>query len=288
MFMQDNKQSNGMSAVKKIIFLFLIGFIFVLAACNNEDENNSELIITDNISLLTDETIKSIVLNKTMKYNVILPNDYYINTDRFYPVLYLFHGMSGNNNDWASQGNAKQIIQDAFKNEVLAPMIVVMPDAFNTFYVNGYQNGLKYETYFWDEFLPFIESTYRVNASRENRFIAGLSMGGFGASYYAFTYPDNFTYCYSMSGAVEGIGTASTPSIAGIITAYDSFSELPAYTMDCGTSDPLVYTSNQSVHTKLLDAGFDHEYIAREGVHDWVFWEKSLEMALERIGQYTK
>ncbi|WP_319590069.1 alpha/beta hydrolase-fold protein [uncultured Draconibacterium sp.] len=274
-----------MNTVKTNIVLLLIGFILILSACSEDKE--PELVITDNVSLLSDQTINSTVLGQTMKFNIILPNDYYTNTNRYYPVLYLFHGMGGNNNDWATHGNAKQLFQDAFKNEVLAPMIVVMPDAFNTFYVDGYQNGLKYESYFWEEFLPSIEREYRVDAKRENRFIAGLSMGGFGASYYAFTYPDKFTYCYSMSGAVEGIGSDSTPSIADIIKAYKSFGDLPGYTMDCGTSDPLVFTSNQSVHAKLLDAGFDHEYIEREGVHDWVFWRKALEMALERIGQYT-
>lgn len=276
-----------MSTAKGIIFLFLMSFIFILSACKNDDDNELELIVTDNVSLLANKTINSTVLGQTMKFNIILPNDYYTNTDRYYPVLYLLHGMGGNNTDWAIQGNAKQLVQDAFKNKVVAPMIVVMPDAFNTFYVDGYQNGLKYETYFWDEFLPFIESTYRVDALRENRFIAGLSMGGFGASYYAFTSPDKFVYCYSMSGAVEGIGLASTPSIADIIKAYESFGDLPAYTMDCGISDPLVYNSNQVVHAKLLEAGFDHEYIERDGTHDWLFWKKSLEMALERIGQYT-
>ncbi|MDX8339787.1 alpha/beta hydrolase family protein [Draconibacterium sp. IB214405] len=274
-----------MNQVKHNIFLLATCFILIFTACSEDEE--PEVVITDNVSMLIDKTINSTVLSQTMKYNIILPNDYYTNTERYYPVLYLFHGMGGNNRDWALQGNARLTLQNAFKNGVTAPMIVVMPDAFNTFYVDGYQNGLKYETYFWEEFLPFIESEYRVTASRDTRFIAGLSMGGFGASYYAFTYPEKFKYCYSMSGAVEGVGAASTPSIADIIRAYDSFSDLPAYTMDCGTADPLVFTSNQSVHAKLLDAGFDHEYIEREGTHDWVFWTKALEMALERIGQYT-
>ena len=125
-----------------------------------------------------------------------------------------------------------------------------------------------------------------VDASREMRFIAGLSMGGFGASYYTFTHPNKFMYCYSMSGAVEGIGSPLTPSISGLISGYDPFVELPGYTLDCGTSDFLVYKSNQSVHEELSSIGFEHEYIAREEVHDWVFWQKSLEIALERIGQY--
>lgn len=272
-----------MKKIKNYMFLFIAGIMLFISGCGKNDE--VQLVVTDNVSLLTDKNFSSIVLNQTMKYNIVLPNDYYINTERYYPILYLLHGMGGNNNSWSEDGNVKQIVQDAIKNEIVDPMIVVMPDAFNTFYVDDYQNGLKYETYFWDEFLPFIEETYRIEASRETRFIAGLSMGGFGASYYAFTYPDKFIYCYSMSGAVGGVGT-TTPSISSIVSGYDALGELPRYTMDCGTSDPLVYESNQSEHEALNSLGYTHEYITREGTHDWVFWKKSLEMALERIGQY--
>lgn len=282
--MRKSQQRLDMSKVKTLTLVVITGLLFILAGCKEEDDVKS--ILTDNVSLLTDRTINSTVLNQAMKYNIILPNDYYINTERYYPVLYLFHGMYGNNNDWANSGNAKQAVQDAIKDGVVAPLIVVMPDAFNTFYVDGYENGLKYETYFWDEFMPYIEETYRIKGTRESRVIAGLSMGGFGASYYAFTYPDQFIYCYSMSGAVEGVGSALTPSISSLIAGYDSFDGLPDYTMDCGTSDPLVYTSNQSVHESLNTLGFEHEYITREGAHDWVFWTKALEMALERIGKY--
>lgn len=280
---QINMQNFRIKQIRTI-FLLSLGIMLILSACSREKE--VQLVVTDNISLLTDRNISSVVLNQTMKYNIVLPNDYYTNAERYYPVLYLFHGMWGNNNSWADDGNVKQVLQNAFKNEVVEPMIVVMPDAFNTFYVDGYENGLKYETYFWEEFFPLIEETYRIEATRETRFIAGLSMGGFGASYYAFTHPDKFMYCYSMSGAVEGVSSTTTPSISRIISGYDSFDGLPNYTMDCGISDPLVYESNQSVHETLNTIGFEHEYIAREGAHDWVFWQKSLEMALERIGQY--
>ena len=282
--MQNNKQNFGMSSIKINTFLFAVGIILFLSGCNKKDEGH--LVITDNVSLLTDRDINSAVLKQTMKYNIILPNDYYVSTSSYYPVLYLLHGIDGDNNSWTEDGNAKQTVQDAIKNGVIPPMIVVMPDAFNTFYVDGYQNGLKYETYFRDEFLPYIEENYRVNAMREMRFIAGLSMGGFGASYYAFSYPGEFTYCYSMSGVVEGVGSPLTPTISSLISGYEDYSGLPGYTLDCGTSDYLVYESNLSVRGALDSLGFDHEYIAREGTHDWVFWKKSLEMALERIGQY--
>ncbi|MCU4163480.1 alpha/beta hydrolase [Carboxylicivirga caseinilyticus] len=272
-----------MLKVRKNILLLFTGILILFAGCSTEED--SVVVVTNNVSLLTDKKISSAVLSQEMKYNIVLPNDYYTNTERYYPVLYLFHGMGGDNSSWAEDGDVKQILQNAFNNEVVEPMVVVMPDAFNTFYVNGYQSGLQYETYFWNEFLPYIEETYRVYTTREMRYIAGLSMGGFGASYYAFTYPDKFMYCYSMSGAVEGVGSV-TSSISSIIAGYDSFEELPDYTMDCGVSDNLVFESNELVHEALNNMGFVHEYIARDGIHDWVFWQKSLQMALERIGQY--
>lgn len=277
------KQYMRLKLVEIITFVFVMGGLLLFTGCSEKEEG--KLVYTDNVNLLTDKDLKSTVLNQTMKYNIILPNDYYVSSERYYPVLYLFHGMGGNNNDWANQGSVKEQVQNAIKTEVIAPIIVVMPDAFNTFYVNGYENGLQYESYFWDEFLPTIEEEYRVDAKREMRFIAGLSMGGFGASYYAFSYPDMFTYCYSMSGAIEGLGTASTPSVTSLIAQYDSFDELPDYTIDCGTSDFLLET-NQNVHETLLELEFEHEYITREGGHEWVFWTKALEMVLERIGQY--
>lgn len=273
-----------LSRIKTIASGLIATILLVVHGCKSPDD--VPLVITNNVSLLSDKTINSKVLNQVMKYNIILPNDYYIDTDRHYPVLYLLHGMGGNNSDWATQGNAKQAVQDAIANGVVAPLIVVMPDAFNTFYVNGYQNGLQYETYFMEEFMPFIEKKYRISANRETRFIAGLSMGGFGASYYAFSYPEMFVYCYAMSGALEGIGSGLTPSISEIIARYDVFGELPGYTIDCGTADQLVFPSNQKVHETLETMGFEHEYIAREGTHDWVFWKKSLEMALNVIGEY--
>ncbi len=284
MLLKDSDHHVGMNRKERNIVIILLGLIHFLPGCNNDKEG--VLVSTDNVSLLKDRNTTSTVLNQTMKYNIILPNDYYIHTERYYPVLYLFHGMYGDNNSWAEDGNVKEIVQNAIKNEIVDPIIVVMPDAFNTFYVDGYQNELRYETYFWDELFPYIEETYRVNASRETCFITGLSMGGFGASYYAFSHPGQFVYCYSMSGAVQGAGSPLTPSISDIVAGYDSYAELPDYTLDCGTSDYLVYESNQAVHEALDSLGFKHEYIAREGTHDWAFWQKSLEMALERIGRY--
>lgn len=262
-----------------------VAVLLFMFACQAEKDSPS--LTTGNVSVQSNLSINSAVLGREIKYNIILPGSYAQETNRFYPVLYLLHGMGDDNNAWLEKGDAKNLVQKAIKDEVIPEMIVVMPDALVTFYVNNYQDGLNYETFFEEEFMPFIENEYRIDGQRSSRFIAGLSMGGFGASYHAFTYPEKFRYCYSMSGAVEGVGKPVTPSISKLISAYNGeFQNLPDYTLDCGTSDFLVYESNVKVHEELNDLQFEHEYIERQGAHDWIFWKEALPMALERIGSY--
>lgn len=265
-------------------FVVLV-IIFLLSACQPEEDIPS--IRTGNMLAYANEEVYSNILSKNVYYNILLPSSYHSNPERDYPILYLLHGMGDDNTAWMSNGDAKGLVQQAIKEEAIPEMIVVMPDAEVTFYVNGYQDGLAYESFFQEEFIPYIESEYRVLSQRETRFISGLSMGGFGASYHAFKYPEKFAYCYSMSGALEGIGHEATPSIADVIADFEGdFSSLPDFTIDCGTSDFLVYGSNVNVHEQLDQMEFEHEYIERDGSHDWTFWKQALPMALLRIGKY--
>ncbi|MFB0973606.1 MAG: alpha/beta hydrolase-fold protein, partial [Bacteroidales bacterium] len=89
------------------------------------------------------------------------------------------------------------------------------------------------------------EKTYRCKTSRSDRAIAGLSMGGYGATYNGFKHCDKFCLSYSMSGAVTGNGTVETPAhlIDGLLAAGTSISSFPKYIMECGGQDQLVYSS---------------------------------------------
>lgn len=160
-----------------------------MAACQSEKETPA--IYTRNVSVQSNLALNSAVLGEEIKYNIILPGSYSQEPERVYPVLYLLHGIGDDNNAWFNKGDAKSIVQKAINDEVIPEMIVIMPDALVTFYVNNYQDGLDYETFFQEEFIPFIESEYRIDVQRSSCFIAGLSMGGFGASYHAFSYPEN-------------------------------------------------------------------------------------------------
>jgi hypothetical protein len=108
-------------------------------------------------------------------------------------------------------------------------------------------------------------------------FVAGLSMGGFGASYYGFKYPDMFSSSYSMSGAL---------SVTGNIGNVVNKDKYPAYTMECGTEDTLVGQMNVDFHNKLQSLGVPHDYITRSGTHSVQFWTVCLPKAIVFASKY--
>jgi S-formylglutathione hydrolase FrmB len=74
--------------------------------------------------------------------------------------------------------------------------IIIIPNGFNSFYINDYQSGIKYETYLHNELISYVESKYRINAANgKNRAIAGLSMGGYGATYHGFMFTKSYCFC---------------------------------------------------------------------------------------------
>lgn len=130
--------------------------------------------------LLESIRMNSSLLNRTVKYSIYLPPDYYT-SNRRYPVVYLLHGYGDDETGWVQFGEANQIVDEQISKGNLPPMIIVMPDAGATWYVNDYQNKVRYEDMFVQEFIPHIDSTYRTRPKREFRGISGLSMGGHGA-----------------------------------------------------------------------------------------------------------
>jgi len=176
-----------------------------------------------------------------------------------------------------------ETVNSLINRESAKPMVIAMPDGLDAFYCNNYDGGdMLYEDYFIGEFIPFIESTYRIRASKQNRAIAGLSMGGYGTTFHAFKRPELFCFAYSMSGALS-MGE-SAPDLKELITSLssDQLDNLPAYTMECGTEDYLVYQSNVEFDAFLTEQGVAHTYITRPGTHDWPFWMECLPKALTK------
>ncbi len=231
---------------------------------------------------LRDQTFSSTVLGRDMKYSICLPASF--DGTKEYPVLYMLHGYGGGNNDWLNGGMMNAYSSAAAANGDAPEMIIVCPDGMGTFYCNGFQDGMQYMTYFFDEFLPFIESTYKVKSAKESRAIGGLSMGGFGSLYYGFLHPEMFSYVYACSPAayIEG-----APNLFEMMSTADK-STLPGFTIESGTEDPVVGEGPAGLVGAMMQFGIQCDYIARPGVHDWAFWRACSPKIINKVGSVIK
>lgn len=249
--------------------------------------------------------MKSSILNKDKKFAIYLPAGY--NTSKLsYPVLYLLHGGSGNQKDWIAAGNMKATTDKAIAEGKAAPMIVVMPDAEMTFYMNNVKGEYQFEDYFFKELIPYIEKEYRCRKEKKFRAISGLSMGGFGSLLYSFHHPEMFSSCAALSAAVrtdEQINAFPLDQyLARFKTAMGDVKEgeqritpfwnqnsilylvqrMPEeqkksvrFYLDCGDDD-FLYKGNSFLHIAMRDVNIPHEYRVRNGGHTWDYWKSAL------------
>lgn len=228
---------------------------------------------------LYDQTMNSTVLGKEINYSIYLPKSY--DNEKTFPVLYLLNGADSNNNDWMRQGLVNPYASTYAANGGKEMIIVCpngCPDGKNAFYCDNYSgNGINYMTYFFDEFIPFIESTYKVKAEKGSRAIAGLSMGGYGSLYYGFLHQEMFCYVYACSPAtyVEGAPNLYT---------MQPTAELPGITIEIGLQD-FLYQSAKGYHDGLSSINVEHEWIERNGAHDWTFWAACTPKIVKKVGE---
>ena len=141
--------------------------------------------------LLESQSLNSKILNRVVEYSIYLPQDYQ-SSSRKYPVLYLLHGYTDDETGWTQFGEVKKIADQSMAEVDVTDMIIAMPDGGLHWYVNSHDGKTRYEDFFIEEFIPYIESTYKARASSEFRAVAGLSMGGHGTLLYAMKHPEMF------------------------------------------------------------------------------------------------
>jgi len=138
----------------------------------------SSILIAQNGKVFDNLSLPSKILKMERKYAIYLPPDYET-SQRSYPVLYLLHGGGDDQTGWVQFGEVLHIAGKAINEGLATPMIIAMPDA-NTGrrgYANDIKGEWRYEDFFIEEFMPFIEKTYRIRAEKRYRAVAGLSMG---------------------------------------------------------------------------------------------------------------
>jgi len=222
-------------------------------------------------------------LNLNRRMYVYTPPGYESSKEE-YPVFYLLHGGGGDEDAWTSLGRTNYILDNLIEAGKALPMIVVMtngnafqtsslktaPDAPVLTRENYRQYSGLFEKSLVKDVIPFVEKTYRVKPGKENRAIAGLSMGG-GHTVTATTeYPDVFGYIGVFSA---GIWEGNT-GLEEKFTALKN-SGINLYWVGCGEED-FVMESNKRLLDMLEQTGIEHEYHESAGGHTWANWRDYL------------
>lgn len=204
-----------------------------------------------------------------------------------YPVLYVLHGIGGDENAWLELGRASQILDNLIAQGKAKPMIVVFtngnisqeaaPGENSTGYTRPTTQLPKtmdgtFEASF-PEIVKFVDANYRTIAKKQGRAICGLSMGGFHTLYISLNYPDMFNYSGMFSAAIGVSEQQMTPlydNFDAKLATY--FSKKPALLwIGCGNTD-FLYKANIDFMAKMKEVGYPFEYMETEGGHIWRNW----------------
>lgn len=254
--------------------------------------------------MIVSDVTYSEVLGFDWNYSLYLPEDF---AQRSYPILYLLHGAFGHHNDYVYHANLNEMVNHLMQKKLLPPMIIAMPDGFNSYYVDV--GSLKMESAIIQSFIPYIENTYGIHVSKEERFIAGLSMGGYGASRFALTYPKLFSRAYLFSPAVwvepnthcavrakfHLFTQGRKPFCQELWQKYHPLSLFASYQksaspvhfyVESGAQDEIVAVHDVNFFVQQLKRVAHVSYQVDDGSgHSWDFWRGATQRMFLDIGQ---
>jgi enterochelin esterase-like enzyme len=224
------------------------------------------------------ETIEydSTTVGVKRKARVYTPPGY--SKDNRYPVLYLLHGIGGDESEWARGGSPDVILDNLYANNKVVPMIVVMPNGRASKDVTARSPFPQqspafaaFEKYLLTDLIPFIEKTYTVKADRESRALAGLSMGGGQSLNFGLGNLDTFAWVGGFSSAPN-----TRPPANLIKDPAEAARKLRLLYVACGDRDGLLRIS-QGVHRMLDEKQVPHLYrVIPGGQHDFKVWKSDL------------
>lgn len=235
------------------------------------------------------------LLEQHISFDALLPMDKVspdTPPDQRFPTLYLLHGLSDDHTVWQRWSSLELQLGDM-------PLAVIMPTTLRGFYTDM-KYGPKYFSFLSQELPEICERLFHLSPRREDRFAAGLSMGGYGAFKLGLLCPDRFAAAASLSGALDVVGSTDVTfdydtilsdyqlifgehgeavgtdddlfAAAGRIT--DDKEKLPKFFMWCGVSDKL-YKENRLFYERFGEK-LGIEYHEGPGSHEWKYWDKHI------------
>jgi len=249
--------------------------------------------------------LNSRILKRVVRYCVYLPAGYDAGAMqrpvRRYPVLYFLHGL-GDNEQTLFNSGGWTLLDDLRSHQKMGDFLIVAPEGRRGFYINSADSSVRYSDFFLQEFLPYIERTYRVRGGRGGRAISGISMGGYGALRFAFAHPELFSAVSAQSAALitespQELDTAAQAGapLGGVLGAVYgkpinvihwnenspfvlakknavSLRRLAIY-FNCGQDDNYGFEKGAAqLHDQLQKEGVKHEYHAYAGDHSLTYF----------------
>jgi S-formylglutathione hydrolase FrmB len=249
--------------------------------------------------------LNSQILKQVVHYCVYLPAGYdasaALHPANRYPVLYFLHGL-GDNEQTLFNGGGWTLLDDLRNQHKMGDFLIVSPEGRRGFFINSADGSVRYNDFFLQEFLPQIESKYRIRHGRAGRAISGISMGGYGALHFAFAHPELFSAVSAQSAALitESPQTLDSASQTGsplqevlapvfgkpinvphwndnspLVLARrnaDALRQLTIY-FNCGQDDNYGFEKGAAaLHEELQKKGVKHEYHAYPGDHSLTYF----------------
>jgi S-formylglutathione hydrolase FrmB len=249
--------------------------------------------------------LNSRILKQVVHYCVYLPAGYDASASQRppqrYPVLYFLHGLGDNEQTLFNTGGWT-LLDDLRNHQKMGDFFIVAPEGRRTFYINSADGSVPYSDFFLQEFLPHIESKYRIRPGRAGRAISGISMGGYGALRFAFAHPELFSAASAQSGALitespHTLDSASSTGapLAGVLAPVFGkpinvahWNENSPFVLakrnalalrkmsiyfNCGQDDNYGFEKGAAaLHVELQKEGVKHEYHAYPGDHSLTYF----------------
>ncbi|MEW5799557.1 MAG: alpha/beta hydrolase family protein, partial [Bacteroidota bacterium] len=260
---------------------------------------------------VVEDSLFSSSLNATTKFYAILPDGYTKSQER-YPAIYLLHGFGGNYTNWVK---LTEIVKYAKQHN----FIIITPDAKNSWYANSpVVPNANYEDFIIKDVIPFVDNKYRTIQSKFYRAIAGLSMGGYGAAKFGIKYPGLFFFAGCLSPAIQFPAGMDDSTIVirrskesnesvkqmfgyprnerwnendvNVLLEKANSKSLPYFYLSVGSQDGIteIIDLTHSFATALRKKGVSFEMHETPGGHDWRFWDKEIEIILQRITELSR